>query len=236
MRRDDLTLLRRMSGMMHRMRRSPAGDLIGVRPRPGRDAGAGSQDGGAAAGRGVGGHRVLVGLPGMERGPGAGGGRDQGRDPGVTPSWRHARSASPYAARNKTAISAPLSQASTTSARDHSRDQVPRKLPQNPKLRPRTRSLPPSGGWNRPRREVGWSWMAWEAHGPDGEIPGDSAQAGDLRRGVHQGGIRARPRTRSPTCCWRSPRWPGWAGWSLPLPDTLATSAPVKRPLISYDN
>ena len=29
---------------------------------------------------GVGGHRVVGGLPGMERVPGAGGGRDQGRD------------------------------------------------------------------------------------------------------------------------------------------------------------
>ena len=31
----------------------------GIRPRPGQDAGAGSQDGGAAAGRGAGGHRVI---------------------------------------------------------------------------------------------------------------------------------------------------------------------------------
>ena len=47
---------------------------------PGRGIGSGSQDRGAAAARGVGGHRVPGGVPGMEHRPGAGGGRDRGRD------------------------------------------------------------------------------------------------------------------------------------------------------------
>ncbi len=43
---------------------------------PGRDIGAGSQDRSVAASRGVGGHRVAGGLPGMERRPGGVGGRE----------------------------------------------------------------------------------------------------------------------------------------------------------------
>ena len=43
-------------------------DQSGAQACPGRGGGPGSQDRGAAASRGVGGHRVAGGLPGMERG------------------------------------------------------------------------------------------------------------------------------------------------------------------------
>ena len=62
----------------------------GVRAWPGRDIGPGSQDRGAAAGSGVGGHRVIGGLPGMEHRPGAGGGRDR-RTRSPTCCWRSPR-------------------------------------------------------------------------------------------------------------------------------------------------
>src|SRR2546428_152211 len=59
---------------------------------------------------------------------------------------------------------------------------------------------------------------AREAYGPDGEIPGDVAQAGDDRRGLRRRPGRARVRTRSPTCCSAVVPWPGSAGSFAPLP------------------
>ena len=41
---------------------------------------------------------------------------------------------------------------------------------------------------------------------------------------------RARVRTRSPTCYWRSPRWPGSAGLSAPLPVWRPRSAMTSWP------
>ena len=51
--------------------------------------------------------------------------------------------------------------------------------------------LTPAGGWNPPRSEVGWRSMARESYEPDGEIPGNTAQAGDDRRGLRRGRGRA---------------------------------------------
>jgi hypothetical protein len=47
----------------------------GIPTWPGRAIGPGRQDNGVAAGSSVGGHRVVGGLPAMERRPGDGGGR-----------------------------------------------------------------------------------------------------------------------------------------------------------------
>ena len=131
------------------------------------------------------------------------------------------------------------------------------------------RLSPHQGDGNSPRARGGMVLgERAEAYGPDGEIPGDVAQAGDDRRrlrrrpgrarawpgrGIGPGSQdrgaaasrrcrwpsghrrsawngapagrwrRARARTRSPTCCWRSPRWPGSAGSSPPRP-SVATA------------
>ena len=57
-----------------------------------------------------------------------------------------------------------------------------------------------------------------------------SADADEAVRRFAAESLRARVRTRSLTCCWRSPRWPGSAGSSAPLPIWQPGSGMTSRP------